>query len=191
MAVHSTMLPLGTSAPPFSLPDTDGNTVSLNEFAGAPALLVIFMCPHCPYVKLIRQGLAGLAREYTLRGVGIVGIMSNDVRQSPQDSPQEMRREKEEAGYPFPYLRDESQAVAKAYHAACTPDVFLFDGDRRLVYRGQFDDARPGNGVPVTGRDLRAALDAVLDGREVPAEQTPSIGCNIKWTPGNAPAYFG
>ena len=190
-AVPSTMLPLGTPAPPFSLPDTDGNTVSLNEFAGAPALLVLFLCPHCPYVQLLRRGLAELARDYTLRGVGIVGIMPNDVDRYPQDSPQEMRREKEEAGYSFPYLYDESQAVAKAYHASCTPDIFLFDGERRLAYRGRFDDARPGSGRPVTGRDLRAALDAVLEGRDPPAEQTPSIGCSIKWKPGNAPAYFG
>ncbi|HEU0013741.1 MAG TPA: thioredoxin family protein [Longimicrobium sp.] len=190
-ATPSTMLELGTPAPAFSLPDTGGRTVSLADYADAPALLVMFICNHCPYVKHLRAALAELGREYGARGVGIVAVSANDAERYPPDGPEMMRREKEEAGYPFPYLFDETQQVAKAYRAACTPDFFLFDGERRLVYRGQFDDSRPGNGRPVTGRDLRAALDAVLAGRTVPAEQVPSIGCNIKWKPGNEPEYYG
>jgi len=185
------MLELGTPAPPFSLPDTDGRTVSLADYVGAPALLVMFICNHCPYVKHLRAALAELGREYSARGVGIVAVSANDAERYPADAPEMMRREKAEAGYTFPYLFDESQQVAKAYRAACTPDFFLFDGERRLVYRGQFDDSRPANGRPVTGRDLRAALDAVLAGEAVPAEQVPSIGCNIKWRPGSEPDYFG
>jgi peroxiredoxin len=191
MAATSTMLALGTPAPAFALPDTDGNVVSLDDARGAPALLVMFICNHCPFVKHVRPALAALAGEYAPRGVAIVGINANDAERHPADSPEAMRREKEAAGYTFPYLYDESQEVAKAYRAACTPDFFLFDADHTLVYRGQLDDSRPSNGVPVTGRDLRAALDAVLEGHPVAAEQAPSIGCGIKWKPGNEPAYFG
>jgi peroxiredoxin len=186
----STMLPLGTTAPDFRLPDTNGKTISLADFKDNRALLVIFMCNHCPYVKHIRAGLAQLARDYQPRGVAIVGISSNDVANYPEDSPAKMAAEVKSAGYIFPYLYDESQAVAKAYRAACTPDLFLFDGERRLVYRGQFDASRPGNGIPVTGKDLRAALDAVLSGKPVSTLQTPSMGCNIKWKSGNEPDYF-
>lgn len=185
----STMLPLGTTAPDFRLPDTNGKTVALADFRDQPALLVIFMCNHCPYVKHIRAALAQLARDYLPRGVAIVGINANDVANYPEDSPARMAAEVKSAGYSFPYLYDESQAVAKAYRAACTPDLYLFNKERKLVYRGQFDDSRPGNSVPVTGKDLRAALDAVLAGRPAPANQTPSIGCNIKWKPGNEPDY--
>jgi len=183
------MLPLGTAAPDFKLPDTSGKMVSLTDFNRQPALLVIFMCNHCPYVKHIRAGLAQLAHDYQSRGAAIVGINANDVANYPEDSPARMKEEVKAAGYSFPYLFDEAQAVAKAYRAACTPDLYLFDQNRKLVYRGQFDDSRPGNGVPVTGRDLRAALDAVLAGQPLPAEQKPSIGCNIKWKPGNEPDY--
>ena len=190
VAVNSTMLPLGTKAPEFRLPDTDGKPVSLKDFSSAPALLVVFMCNHCPYVKHIRSGLAQLARDYQPRGVAIVGINSNDVANYPADSPAKMAEEVKTAGYIFPYLYDETQAVAKTYRAACTPDFYLFDGEQRLVYRGQLDDSRPGNGLPVSGKDLRAALDAVLAGKPVSSKQTPSIGCNIKWKPGNEPDYF-
>ncbi|HOX59524.1 MAG TPA: thioredoxin family protein [Candidatus Paceibacterota bacterium] len=190
VAVNSTMLPLGTRAPDFRLPDPSGKVVALADFQGAPALLVVFMCNHCPYVKHIRDGLAKLARDYRPRGVATVGINSNDVANYPADSPVKMAQEAASAGYIFPYLYDETQAVAKAYRAACTPDLYLFDKDQRLVYRGQFDDSRPGNGIPVTGKDLRAALDAVLSGRPVAPNQKPSIGCNIKWKPGNEPEYF-
>ena len=191
MAVTSTMLELGTRAPDFALPDTDGRTVSLDDFRDAPAVLVMFLCNHCPYVKHVRGALAELGREYAARGVGIVGIMSNDAARFPADSPEMMRREREAAGWTFPYLYDETQEVARADRAACTPDIFLFDGERRLVYRGQLDDSRPNSGRPVTGRDLRAALDAVLEGRPVPGEQAPSMGCGIKWKPGNEPEWSG
>ncbi len=184
------MLPLGTTAPDFRLPDTAGKSVALADFQGKPALLVIFMCNHCPYVKHIAGGLAQLARDYLPRGAAIVGINANDVANYPDDSPAKMAQEAKSVGYIFPYLHDESQAVAKAYRAACTPDIFLFDRDRRLVYRGQFDDSRPGNNVPVTGKDLRAALDAVLAGQPVAGDQKASIGCNIKWKRGNEPDYF-
>lgn len=186
----STMLPLGTTAPDFRLPDTNGKTVSLADFKNAPALVVVFMCNHCPYVKLIREGLAKFGRDYQAKGAAIVGINANDAANYPADSPAKMKEEAASAGYTFPYLYDESQAVAKAYRAACTPDIFLFDAQQKLVYRGQFDDARPGNGISVTGKDLRAALGAILTGKQVPAKQTPSIGCNIKWKSGNAPEYF-
>jgi peroxiredoxin len=186
----STMLPLGTTAPDFTLPDTNGKTVSFVNFKDKPALLVLFICNHCPYVKHIRAGLAQLARDYLPRGVGIVGINSNDVANYPDDSPAKMKEEAESAAYLFPYLYDETQAVAKAYRAACTPDIFLFDRGRRLVYRGQFDASRPGNGIPVTGKDLRAALDAVLAGKTTSEFQAPSMGCNIKWKAGNEPDYF-
>jgi peroxiredoxin len=190
-AVNSTMLPLGTKAPDFRLPDTTGKMISLADFEKAKALLVAFICNHCPYVKHIRAGLAQLGRDYMSRGVAIVGISSNDVENYPQDGPRKMAEEAKAAGYLFPYLYDETQDVAKAYRAACTPDFYLFDGEQRLAYRGQFDDSRPGNNVPVTGRDLRAALDALLAGKPAPSNQKASIGCNIKWKPGNEPEYFG
>jgi len=187
-ATPSNMPDLGTPAAPFSLPDTDGRTVSLADFDGAPALLVMFLCNHCPYVKHVQPELTRLASEYAARGVAVVGISSNDVVRFPDDAPDKMKLEKRNAGYEFPYLFDETQEVAKAYGAACTPDFFLFDRSRKLVYRGQMDGGRPGNGIPVTGSDLRAALDAVLAGRAVPGDQKPSLGCNIKWKPGNEPA---
>jgi peroxiredoxin len=186
----STMLPLGTKAPPFTLVNVDGNLVSLSDFDGAPAFLVIFMCNHCPFVKHLADALAQFGAEYMAKGVAIVGINSNDVSSHPADSPEQMVREAEERGYTFPYLFDESQEVAKEYRAACTPDFFLFDGDRKLVYRGQFDSSRPDSGTPVTGADLRAAVDAVLAGKKPSAKQSPSIGCNIKWIPGREPDYF-
>ncbi len=187
----SQMLPLGTQAPAFRLPDPSGRVVSLDDFPEAKGFLVVFMCNHCPFVKLMREELARLGHELRARGVAMVGINSNDADKYPDDSPSRMQDEIEAFGYVFPYLVDQSQAVAKAYQAACTPDFFLFDGERTLVYRGQLDDSRPGNGKPVTGKDLRAAIDALLEGREVPPEQVPSIGCNIKWREGNAPAWFG
>ena len=185
----STMLPLGTQAPQFRLLDTSGKTVSLTDFQNASALLVVFMCNHCPYVKHLRQGLAQLARDYMPRGVAMVGINSNDAVNYADDSPAKMAEEVKSAGYIFPYLIDETQTVAKAYRAACTPDIYLFGKDHRLVYRGQFDDSRPGNGIPVTGNDLRTALEAVLAGKPISPNQQPSIGCNIKWKSGNAPQW--
>jgi peroxiredoxin len=189
VAVNSTMLPLGTAAPNFQLPNTEGSQVSLSDFKGKP-LLVAFICNHCPYVKHIRGGLAQLGRDFLPRGVAIVAINANDAADYPDDSPVRMQSEIKSAGYLFPYLYDETQAVAKACRAACTPDFFLFDKNHRLVYRGQFDDSRPGNGVPVTGRDIRGALELALAGKPVPANQKPSIGCNIKWKSGNEPDYF-
>ena len=185
----STMLPLGTKAPDFRLPDFDGRMHALEDFSDRRALLVAFICNHCPFVKHVRKEFARFAREHQPLGLAVVAINSNDLAAYPQDGPAGMRAEAAEAGYQFPYLLDEMQAVARAYRAACTPDFFLFDADRRLAYRGQFDDSRPGNGRPVTGADLRAASAAVLGGRPVPTEQTPSIGCNIKWKPGNEPDY--
>ena len=190
VAVTSQMIALGTVAPAFALPDTDGRTVSLDDAAGAQALLVAFICNHCPYVKHIAPALATLAEEYQPKGVAVFAINSNDATTHPEDAPARMREERAMRGYTFPYLVDASQDVAKAYAAACTPDFFVFDAGRRLVYRGQFDDSRPKNDKPVTGADLRAALDAVLAGKPSPEPQVPSIGCNIKWKPGNAPAYF-
>ena len=188
----STMLPLGTMAPDFQLPDAvTQKQVALADFAGEPALLVIFMCNHCPFVKHVASGLAALVKDYQPRGVAVVGINANDAAAHADDAPDKMRDEARAQGYTFPYLYDESQAVAKTYRAACTPDFFLFDGQRKLVYRGQLDSSRPDNGIPVTGRDLRAAIDAVLSGQNVPAEQKPSIGCNIKWRLGNEPEYYG
>ena len=185
----STMVALGTSAPGFSLPDTKGNVVSLNDFKEAPALLVIFMCNHCPFVKHVLSGLVELIKEYQGKGVAVVGVNSNDVESFPEDRPEMMARVAKQAGFTFPYLYDETQEVAKAYHAACTPDFLLFDKESTLVYRGQMDDGRPGNNIPITGADLRGALDAVLEGKQVSDEQKASIGCNIKWRPGNQPKY--
>ena len=186
----STMLPLGTQAPDFSLINVDSQTVSLSDFSGKPALLVMFICNHCPFVKHIADELSALGREYQSRGAGVVAISSNDSTKYPEDSPEQMVHEAENRGYVFPYLFDEEQEVAKAYHAACTPDFYIFDGDQKLVYRGQLDDSRPGNEIPVTGSDLRAALDAVLAGQPVAQQQTPSIGCNIKWVETQEPEYF-
>ena len=184
------MLELGTSAPDFSLPDVvSGKTVSLASFAGAKGLLVMFLCPHCPYVKHVQHGLAALLKEYRHEPLGIVAIGSNDAVQFPDDGPDGLRTQAAELGFAFPYCYDESQDVAKAYRAACTPDFFLFDADRKLVYRGQMDGARPKNDTPVTGSDLRAALDAVLAGRAIDPLQRPSLGCNIKWKKGNEPGY--
>ncbi len=186
----STMIELGTQAPEFRLPDTEGKLVSLSDFEEAPALLVMFLCSHCPFVKHIERGLATLCADYSRRGVGIVGISSNDAEEYPEDAPAGLAEQKRAAGFTFPYLYDETQAVASAYRAACTPDFFLFDRERRLVYRGQMDASRPGNELPVTGEDLRAALDAVLEGLPPLEVQRPSLGCNIKWKPGHEPDYF-
>jgi len=186
----STMAPLGMKAPSFRLPDVvSGRTVSLDDFKSAPALLVMFICNHCPYVKHVREHLAQLVRDYQAKDVAVVGISSNDVAQFPEDGPEAMKQEVRTTGYTFPYLYDENQQVAKQYRAACTPDFFVFDKGRRLVYRGQMDDSRPNSGRPVTGKDLRVALDAVLAGRPAPADQKPSLGCNIKWKEKNAPEY--
>ena len=188
-ATPSTMLALGTPAPSFRLPDLTGRMVSPDEFRGAPGLLVAFICHHCPFVRHIRREFSRCAKEYQARGLAVVAINSNDVSAFPEDGPEGMRQEAREAGYSFPYLFDESQDVAKAFRAACTPDLFLFDAATTLVYRGQFDDSRPGNIVLVTGQDLRAAADAVLEARAVSATQKASIGCNIKWKRGNEPNY--
>jgi peroxiredoxin len=187
----SVMLPLGITAPSFSLPNVDGRLVSLADFDHQPALLVVFMCNHCPFVKHVADELARLGRDYQPRGLAMVGINSNDAETYPEDTPEKMVQEAQQRGYSFPYLYDQTQEVAKAYRAACTPDFFLFDRDRHLVYRGQLDDSRPSNNLPVTGKDLRAAIDAVLAGKPVAEEQRASIGCNIKWRPGNEPDYFG
>jgi peroxiredoxin len=184
------MLPLGTEAPAFALPDTTGKTVSLSDFKDTPALLVVFMCNHCPYVIHIREAFVRLVEEYQAKGVAVVGINANDVDSYPDDNPEAMARDAKSYRFTFPYLYDESQRVAQAYRAACTPDFFLFDGERRLAYRGQMDSSRPGNDRPLTGEDLRAALDAVLSGAEVSSVQKPSMGCNIKWKPDNEPGYF-
>jgi peroxiredoxin len=186
---ESTMLELGTLAPEFILHDANGERVSLADFAQAPGLLVMFICNHCPFVQHIRAELANFAQEYQNQGLAVVAISSNDVANFPDDSPEKMAEEKSAFGYTFPYLYDESQAVAKAYRAACTPDFFLFDQARKLVYRGQFDDSRPGNGIPVSGRDLRGAADALLTGDRISSTQKASVGCNIKWKAGNEPDY--
>ncbi|MDG2174990.1 MAG: thioredoxin family protein [Gammaproteobacteria bacterium] len=183
----SNMLALGTVAPDFSLPDTQGNTVTLADFQDSPALVVAFICNHCPFVKHIRPQIAALADDYLSKGVAFVAINSNDIEAFPDDNMEHMQKEAEDAGYHFPYLLDESQTIAKAYDAACTPDFYLFGQDSTLVYRGQLDRSRPGNDIPVSGEDLRAALDKVLAGETVPEEQIPSVGCNIKWKPGNEP----
>ena len=191
MAVTSTMLPLGTTAPKFDLPDTaTGDMVSVDDFADAKGLLVMFICNHCPYVQHIRHGLVELGNDYANGDLGIVAISSNDPAAYPTDAPEEMAREAREFGYRFPYLYDESQEVAKAYTAMCTPDFFLFGRDRTLVYRGRFDEARPNTIGKVTGADLRLAIDAVLNDEPVSEEQFPSMGCSIKWKPGNEPDYF-
>ncbi len=179
---ESTMLELGTTAPDFALTDVvTGKFVRRDDFRGKQALLVVFICAHCPYVKHIEKSLGKFGAGYAGKPIGIVAISSNDAATYPDDSPAGLKRQARQNGFEFPYLYDESQAVARAYKAACTPDPYLFDADFHLVYRGQYDDSRPGNGVPVTGNDLRAAIDAVLAGKPVPADQKPSIGCNIKW----------
>ncbi len=188
MAMNSQMVPLGTPAPDFTLPRADGDgDVSLADFADAPALLVAFLCVHCPYVKNIEAEFGAFAQEYVDKGLAIVGISCNDVEAYPDDAPENMVEQAIRAGFAFPYLYDESQAVAQAYKAACTPDFFLYDKDRALAYRGQFDDARPSNGLEPTGDDLRLAVDHVLIGRRVPEPHAPSLGCGIKWKPGNEP----
>ena len=187
----STQLPPGSSAPEFSLPDTvSGKEVSLQDFKGAKGVLLFFICNHCPYVKLIQAELAAIGREYMPKGIAMAAISANDISTHPDDGPETMKKEAERLGYPFPYLYDESQEVAKAYQAACTPDIFLFDGSRKLVYHGQLDEARPNKKIPVTGADLRQALDALLAGQAVSPEQKASVGCNIKWKKGNEPVYF-
>lgn len=184
------MLDLGTALPSFRLPDFTGRIRTSEDVRGAKGLLVAFICNHCPFVRHIRREFARFATEYQARGLGVVAIMSNDLSAFPQDGVEGMKQEAEEAGYTFPYLLDEQQEVAKVFRAACTPDLFLFDAAGRLVYRGQFDDSRPSNKVPVTGADLRAAADALLEGGAMPSAQKASIGCNIKWKPGNEPDYF-
>jgi peroxiredoxin len=189
---ESTMLPLGTKAPDFQLPDAvSGKTVSLSDFADKKALLVIFMCRHCPFVKHVQDEFTRLGQDYIKKGVGIVAISANNVETHPDDSPENLKEMAQELNFNFPVCYDETQEVAKAYTAACTPDFFLFDGNLKLVYRGQLDDSRPGNDKPVNGKDLRTAIDQVLAGEEVSSEQKPSLGCNIKWKPGNEPEYYG
>ena len=189
MGVISTMLPLGTEAPEFDLPDTAGDRRRLDDFKDAPGLLVMFICNHCPYVKHVNDKLAELTGEWIDRGLAVVGVSSNDVVNYPDDSPERMAAVAAAVGYRFPYLYDEDQSVAKAYRAACTPDFFLFDGDQRLVYRGQFDGSRPRSDEPVSGIDLAAAVESVLAGGPAPDDQHASMGCNIKWKPGNEPVY--
>ncbi len=186
----STMLPLGTEAEDFSLTNKDGRTLSFADVAGERGTVLMFICNHCPFVKHVANELAAIGYEYMPKGVGMVAINSNDVSAHPADSPEQMIHESEQRGYSFPYLFDETQEVAKAYGAACTPDFYLFDGNHKLVYRGQLDGSRPDSGVPVTGEDLRKAIDALLESRPLPQPQHPSIGCNIKWRPGNEPQYF-
>lgn len=186
----STMLPLGTPAPDFRLPNIDGTQVSLSDLSHGKALVVMFICNHCPFVKHIAGELVKLYEDYQPKGVHFVGISSNDITTHPDDSPEAMKSEAKTQGYRFPYLYDETQAVAKSYRAACTPDIFVFNHEQKLVYRGQIDDSRPRNGKPVTGVDLRVALDAILSGKSVSEQQTPSIGCNIKWIEGKEPDYF-
>jgi len=186
----STMLPLGTTAPDFTLTEpATGRKRSLSEIH-APATVIMFICNHCPFVIHVRDEITRLARDYAAKGVAFIGINSNSEASHPQDGPRHMAALVQELGWTFPFLFDETQGVAKAYHAACTPDFYVFDRDRRLVYRGQLDDSRPSNDRPVNGKDLRAAIDAALSDRPAPAEQKPSIGCNIKWAPGNEPDYF-
>jgi len=184
------MLDLGTTLPPFRLRDLDGKAVTSNDFGHSKGLLVAFICPHCPFVRHIRAELARAAEEFQRRGLAVIAINSNDVDAFPEDDPDGMRKEAQEVGYTFRYFFDDTQDVAKAFHAACTPDFFLFDTQQRLVYRGQFDDSRPKSDIPVTGKDLRAAVDALLAGQPISPVQRPSLGCNIKWTKGNEPAYY-
>jgi peroxiredoxin len=181
------MLPLNTPAPDFTLPDFNGKQYRLDDFRDSKALLVAFICCHCPYVIHVREGLVEMVKEYQQKGVAVVAVNANDIQQYPQDRPEMMAKDARDFGYTFPYLFDETQQVAKAYKAVCTPDFFLFDKERKLVYRGQMDDSRPENNHPVNGKDLRAAMDALLEGRQVPGNQKPSLGCNIKWKPGNEP----
>jgi peroxiredoxin len=189
-ATPSNMIPLHTPAPAFSLPDTvSGRTISLDDFKNSRALLVMFLCNHCPFVKHVQAELAAIGRDYQDKGLGIAAISSNDIDTYPQDGPEQMRAEARAAAYTFPYLFDATQEVARAYKAACTPDFYLFDSAQKLIYRGQLDDSRPKSGQPVTGRDLRAAIEAALAGQPVPQRQLPSIGCNIKWKPGQEPDY--
>lgn len=186
----STMLALGTKAPAFSLPDVvSGDTITLKNFAQKKVLLVMFICRHCPYVKHVQQEIARIGKDYAAKDVGFVAISANDVDTYREDAPQSLKEMAEELNFKFPFLYDESQEVAKAYTAACTPDFFVFDENMELVYRGQLDGSRPGNGIPVTGEDLRRALDAVLADKPVDPDQRPSVGCNIKWKEGNAPDY--
>lgn len=188
----STMLPLGTKAPDFNLPDVvSGNAIALSQYADKQALLVMFICQHCPFVKHIKAELAQLGKDYADSNLKIVAISANDIKNYPDDAPQKLKAMAEELSLTYPICYDESQETAKAYTAACTPDFFLFDAKRELVYRGQLDDSRPSNGKPVTGKDLRAAIDAVLAGKSISFAQQPSIGCNIKWKPGNEPSYYG
>ncbi|NEO48897.1 MAG: thioredoxin family protein [Moorea sp. SIO4A3] len=190
--VNSTMLPLGTKAPEFQLPDAvSGETISLETFAGKQGLLVMFICRHCPFVKHVQAELAKLGKDYADANLGMVAISANDADNYPDDAPDKLKEMAQELGFTFPFCHDQTQETAQAYTAACTPDFFLFDANQELVYRGQLDDSRPSNGIPVTGKDLRAAIDAVLGSQPVNSEQKPSIGCNIKWKPGNEPAYFG
>ena len=184
------MLDLGTVLPAFRLRDLNGKAVTSNDFAGSTGLIVAFICPHCPFVRHVRAEFARLAKDAQQRGISVIGINSNDVTAFPDDSPEGMKKEAAEVGYTFPYLFDDTQDVAKAFRAACTPDFFLFDGQRRLVYRGQFDDSRPNSQTPVTGKDLKGAVEALLAGTPVSADQRPSIGCNIKWIKGTEPDYF-
>ncbi|MGL5940672.1 MAG: thioredoxin family protein [Waterburya sp.] len=188
----STMLPLGTAAPKFQLPNVVSNqTISLATFADRQALLLIFLCQHCPFVKHVQQELARIGQDYSQQSLGIVAISANDIANYPDDAPEKLKQMAEDLNFNFPVCYDESQEVSKAYTAACTPDFFLFDADRKLAYRGQLDDSRPSNNIPVTAKDLRRAIDTVLQGKTVDFEQKPSIGCNIKWKPGNEPGYFG
>ena len=189
VAVNSTMMALGTAAPAFSLPTPDGEMVSNTDFAGKP-LLVMFICNHCPFVQHIAAELADLGRTYGDRGVGVVAIQTNDVANYPDDGPEKMKAESADRGYVFPYVYDETQDVSKAYGAACTPDFFLFDADRKLVYRGQFDASRPRNDIAVSGEDLNAAVAALVEDIPISVEQIPSLGCNVKWKAGNEPEYF-
>lgn len=188
----STMMELGTKAPDFSLPEVrTGETVSLNDFKDKEALLVVFMCAHCPYVKLVENELAAIGREFQNRSFGMVAISANDAENYPEDAPPKLKEQAEKLNFVFPYLYDQSQETAKAYRAACTPDIFLFNSDRELVYRGQLDDARPGNDKQVTGKNLRIAIESLYEGKPIPELQIPATGCNIKWKPGNEPKYFG
>ncbi|AGA32249.1 Alkyl hydroperoxide reductase and/or thiol-specific antioxidant family (AhpC/TSA) protein [Thioalkalivibrio nitratireducens DSM 14787] len=188
----SQMIDLGTEAPNFRLPDVvSGNTIGLDAFPDAKGFMIAFICNHCPFVQLIRHEFARYGREYSDKGIAVIAINSNDIQAHPEDGPDAMRDDARRFGYTFPYCLDEAQSVARAYQAACTPDLYLFDANRKLVYRGQFDDARPGSEIPVTGNDLRAATDALLAGQAVATEQKASLGCNIKWKPGNEPDYYG